>query len=480
MAHVSKFTRATCGLMTRHYERYKDSEHSENVTYKNQDIDSERTHLNYNLAPDRDQLAYLKQRLEEVHCLKRDDVKVMCDWVLTAPKELPEEHQKEFFEVCYNHLANKYGENNVISAYVHMDENQPHMHFAFVPVSIDSKKNIEKVSAKEVLTRAHLKSFHPELQKVVNDWIKDKGYEIECNVLNGATEGGNKTVDELKHENLKKSLDNLNHKIQEATSKQAIALQETAQRREHIFNLENKEKALEAKIEALDSEVTSKESVNNLIRTIDTAAQKVDSLANRIIHGDFELKKPLFGKDNEVTLGSVRSVAWELGEELERLKPVVKTLTDTKKELTELTTNTQQHIEDRSQELVRQIQEQLLKDTRQAEKDRQKAREAKQRYEELKSEQESYILGTAEDKAQNLFNDFITKNFGRDPADRGARLEQFVGQFKVKGENLLEMFSRQEQERSAKLSREFDKTITETLRQAQNFEESFDDYDFER
>ena len=50
MAHVAKFTRGTSGLLTRHYERYKDSEHPEYVKYKNQDIDPERTHLNYNLA----------------------------------------------------------------------------------------------------------------------------------------------------------------------------------------------------------------------------------------------------------------------------------------------------------------------------------------------------------------------------------------------------------------------------------------------
>ena len=69
MAHVAKFTRGTCGLLSRHYDRYKDKEHPEEVKYKNQDIDPERTHLNYNLAPMREQMPYLKKRLEEVHCL---------------------------------------------------------------------------------------------------------------------------------------------------------------------------------------------------------------------------------------------------------------------------------------------------------------------------------------------------------------------------------------------------------------------------
>lgn len=202
MAHVAKFTRGTCGLLSRHYDRYKDKEHPEEVKYKNQDIDPERTHLNYNLAPMHEQMPYLKKRLEEVHCLKRDDVNVMCDWVVTAPKELPAEHQREFFEVVYKHLADKYGEKNVISAYVHMDEKQPHMHFAFVPVVYDVKKGKEKVSAKEALNRSQLKRFHPELQEVIDNWIERKEYDFECNVLNGATEGGNKTIEELKIESL--------------------------------------------------------------------------------------------------------------------------------------------------------------------------------------------------------------------------------------------------------------------------------------
>lgn len=209
MAHVAKFTRGTCGLLTRHYDRYKDKEHPEEVKYKNQDIDSERTHLNYNLAPSHEQIPFLKKRLEEVHCLNRDNVNVMCDWVVTAPKELPAEHQREFFEIVYKHLEKKYDEKNVISAYVHMDESQPHMHFAFVPVVYDEKKKREKVSAKELLTRADLKQFHPELQAVIDRWIKEKNYDFECNVINGATESGNKTIDELKTERLKDNLKTL-------------------------------------------------------------------------------------------------------------------------------------------------------------------------------------------------------------------------------------------------------------------------------
>jgi uncharacterized protein YpbB len=48
-----------------------------------------------------------------------------------------------------------------------MDEVQPHMHFAFVPVTKDKKKGNFKVSVKEVITKSDLKSFHQDLSDVM-------------------------------------------------------------------------------------------------------------------------------------------------------------------------------------------------------------------------------------------------------------------------------------------------------------------------
>lgn len=282
MAHVAKFTRGTCGLLLRHYDRYKDKEHPEDVKYKNQDIDHERTHLNYNLAPMREQMPYLRKRLSEVHCLMRNNVNVMCDWVVTAPKELPAEYQKEFFEVVYKHLADKYGEKNVISAYVHMDENQPHMHFAFVPVVYDMNKCRDKVSAKDVLNRTQLKMFHPELQKVVDDWIKRKEYAFECNVINGATEGGNKTVEELKLDSLIEMRKKEENRLEEANDKCEEAWSEVQELECRIYKLEEKaEKSekLSAEVEKLEAQKANlKSEASELSAQISEAEYKLKTI----------------------------------------------------------------------------------------------------------------------------------------------------------------------------------------------------------
>ena len=168
MANAQKYTRAACGHLAAHYERRKD-EKGEYVKFGNQDIDPQKTHLNYNLGPRRglEQIDFIRQRTTEARTLKRDDVNVMCSWVVTLPEYRhhnqslhvsPDKEQVErlFFERSYRFLCDRYGEQNVISAYVHKDEKTPHMHFAFVPVTEDKKRGGEKVSAKEVITKNDL------------------------------------------------------------------------------------------------------------------------------------------------------------------------------------------------------------------------------------------------------------------------------------------------------------------------------------
>lgn len=184
MANVQKFTSANMKGLSIHLDR-KTQNHS------NKEIDPEKTHLNYDLCKkDGDTLSRMNQRLENVYCMKRDDVKVGCSWVVTLPsslKEKNENEQQQFFEKTYEFLTDRYGgEKNVLSAQVHNDETTPHLHFAFMPVVWDEKKEREKVSAKEALTRNELKQFHGDLDNFLKKEIPEIYRE---GVLNGETIG---------------------------------------------------------------------------------------------------------------------------------------------------------------------------------------------------------------------------------------------------------------------------------------------------
>src|SRR5699024_7743711 len=76
-----------------------------------------------------------------------------------------------FFEKTYDFLSECYGEENVLAGVVHNDETTPHMHFAFIPVTYDEKREREKVSAKEELNRNELKSFNKDLDKHLKERI---------------------------------------------------------------------------------------------------------------------------------------------------------------------------------------------------------------------------------------------------------------------------------------------------------------------
>ncbi len=189
LAHFMKNTKGSCVNLLRHFERNEGIKE-----YSNESINFDKTYLNYNLAPERkDQLEFINKKCKEYKALNRKDVNVMCNWIVTLPKEIDDEYEeRRFFQKTYDFLSEKYGEENVISAYVHKDETTPHIHFAFVPVVFDEKKSKYKVSAKECVDRNELKSFHNDFQKYLDN------YGFNCSVFNHATSKGNKSIKELK------------------------------------------------------------------------------------------------------------------------------------------------------------------------------------------------------------------------------------------------------------------------------------------
>ena len=280
MANCKKYTRAACGHLFKHYERAKD-ENGEYIKFGNQDIDISRTHLNYNLAPMQanGQGGFIRERCSEVKMQNRKDVNVMCSWVVTAPKSLKEEETAQFFKETYKFLSERYDRDNIVSAYVHMDEVTPHIHFAFVPVVRDKKKDILKVSAKEAVNRLDLQKFHQDLSGYMeNIFGRDVG------LLNEATKDGNKAIDELKRGTAQKEL----AEIEEQTKKQTEELQKSSER---VKSLKIEEKEIEKQIKDLEKDFKGK----------------------KITAADLEKIKPLKG-----LFGGVRNIKYEDVEKLIR------------------------------------------------------------------------------------------------------------------------------------------------------------------
>lgn len=189
MAHCEKYTKADTTGMFIHYER------TPGRSLSNKDIDSSRSYLNYNAAETDQPLSqkkYLALRLSQIKTNNRKNQNVICDWIVTQPKDVRQEDSRAFFFATYEFMSERYGRKNVVSAYVHMDEigQTPHMHFCFVPVE-KLEDGIEKLNAKAVVDRNELRQFHPALQKAIDESL---GYHVS--ITSGITkeQGGNKTV----------------------------------------------------------------------------------------------------------------------------------------------------------------------------------------------------------------------------------------------------------------------------------------------
>jgi len=191
MASVEKFSGASVRNILAHSDR-KITEPS------NKDIDPSRSHLNYSvLVREQPPYDYYRARKQELHCLHRDDVKLLCGWVLTAPRGLPEAQQEIFFKESYNFVSARYGEINMVQAVVHKDESgQPHIHICFIPAVPDLKHGGEKICANDVITRKDLITFHSDWQHYLDD------LGIDAVVQSGITktQGGNITVAEMKRQ----------------------------------------------------------------------------------------------------------------------------------------------------------------------------------------------------------------------------------------------------------------------------------------
>lgn len=130
--------------LSAHHERTKEFYAS------NPDIDKSRTVQNYYLiAPRWSYEQEIRHRLRMAGCRVRKDSVKFVDTLVTVSPEFARVHEAEmpeYFTRAFDFLKERVGEENIISAVVHMDEKTPHLHLCFVPLTKD-----KRLSAKEIL-----------------------------------------------------------------------------------------------------------------------------------------------------------------------------------------------------------------------------------------------------------------------------------------------------------------------------------------
>ena len=130
--------------LSAHHERTKE------IYASNPDIDKNRTIQNYHLVtPHWSYEQEIRHRLRMAGCRVRKDSVKFVDTLVTVSPGFAKAHESEmpeYFNRAFDFLKERVGEENIISAVVHMDEKTPHLHLCFVPLTKD-----KRLSAKEIL-----------------------------------------------------------------------------------------------------------------------------------------------------------------------------------------------------------------------------------------------------------------------------------------------------------------------------------------
>lgn len=242
-------------MLVCHMEKYKssdiggiqteDNRDSDEINKKNRNLDLSRTHMNiyYNydeknggmcLGKRSCLLNSIRIHKNRINVLRKADGKkplrkdavVCCSFIIGADKEFMEsltrEQQIAFFKEVAEWFDKHYG--FVLGFSIHYDENTPHMHLRIMP-----EIEMGRLSAKEMFTRATLGSIQRELPKYLNS----KGYEVE----------------EGRHENKVKHLNELDFKIKAEQEKFSALCADSFVLRTEVEKLSNQKEMLERAIE---------------------------------------------------------------------------------------------------------------------------------------------------------------------------------------------------------------------------------------
>ena len=195
-----KYKRANLQGIFRHNER-------RNKNYSNENINKEKAYLNYSIKSP--QYSYEKEfdRIRERYNLKgqiKTVSNIACEYIITSDHDyferIGDEETKRYFETAYKFVVEykNLGEQYIMSAKVHMDEQTPHMHLVFLPVvhTTDKKGNsIDKLSCSEFWKA---KDSYKQLQDAFYKYMIEHGFDLQRGLPKEETNRKHYSVEEFK------------------------------------------------------------------------------------------------------------------------------------------------------------------------------------------------------------------------------------------------------------------------------------------
>lgn len=156
----------------------KEREQEREGQIKNDMIDLDRTHLNYDLV--QSELNLYQRAKERVDQLKSENKRVQKNSVITysniitipesAAKEMSNDQMHDYFKTCHDYFVDRFGKENVLSSKIHLDESTPHMHLHFMPID----RETGRLQARTTMNKAALNEIHDEIPQR----LREKGFDV--------------------------------------------------------------------------------------------------------------------------------------------------------------------------------------------------------------------------------------------------------------------------------------------------------------
>ena len=218
-----------------------ENENERDETYQavNPQIDFMRTRNNYNIIKrQRSYTQFINDKIEalDLPTKVRKDAVLMCSFVVGSDREffgrLSPGEQQQFFIDCTRFFAERYGEDNIISAVVHMDETTPHLHLNLIPIANG------RLCAKTLFDRKKLQNLQTDFHSVVGKkWNLQRGKEgSQAKHLDTAA---------FKLKKMSEAADQAELRADEAESRRASAEQRQVHAERETRQLEDRQKQLQ-------------------------------------------------------------------------------------------------------------------------------------------------------------------------------------------------------------------------------------------
>ena len=217
----------------------QENERDENYLANNPQIECTRTRNNYNVI--KRQCSYtqhINKRIAELDLPTkvRKDAVLMCSFVVGSDREffgrLSSSEQQQFFVDCTRFFAERYGEENIISAVVHMDETTPHLHLNLIPIADG------RLCAKTLFNRKNLQNLQTDFHAFVGKkWSLQRGKEgSQAEHLDTAA---------YKLKKMSEAADQAELRADEAENRRAIAEQRQVHAERETQQLEDRQRQLQ-------------------------------------------------------------------------------------------------------------------------------------------------------------------------------------------------------------------------------------------